>query len=118
MKVDRVKLTVEVPTPMGNQWIGLEGSIGENEDEKMALTQLRNTINAWAYPSATGTLPMPPPYGPSQEMPVINKAEERIGIDIENAKSKDELMGFKDKLTTPYLADLFSSKLQQLSLNK
>ncbi len=118
MKIDRVKLTLEIQTPLGNQWVGLEGSIGENEDEKTALTQLRNTINSWAYPAATVSFPMPPPYGPSQEVPVINKAEERLGILIENAATKEELMAYKDNLTTPYLADLFSSKHQQLLIKK
>jgi hypothetical protein len=49
------------------------------------------------------------------ELPVINKAEERLGILIENAGTMEELLEYKNECSTVYLADLWASKLSILN---
>jgi hypothetical protein len=112
--------------PYVNEKIGFEATIdGSAESEKEALSKLKliaeechKALNPQLFQSNGQLIDNPTRLGPPIEIPVINKAEERLGILIENAASKEELMTYKDNLTTPYLADLFSSKHQQLLINK
>lgn len=102
------------------RWLGLDLEFDQDvksPEEALAEVELK-VRNAIAKSNGQGILDNSIPPGPPTELPVINKAEERLGILIENATTQKELMAYKDNLTTPYLADLFSSKSQQLLLKK
>jgi hypothetical protein len=112
MKIDTAKLSIEYVAQFGNKWVTLGATLDDTDDPIKSLDRLKETIENWAK-KEPATQQAPP-----IEIPVINKAEERLGILIENASTKEELMAYKDNLTTPYLADLFSSKHQQLLIKK
>lgn len=118
MKIDRVKLTLQFETMTDKKWIGLEAEIDDGESADTALTRLKGIIEGWAKFSSPAFPDNSIPPGPSAELPVINKAEERLGILIENATTKEELMNYKNDANTPYLAELFSSKLTQLAYSQ
>lgn len=114
MKVDRTKYTAHYENGMVvAQWISVEMSLDESAGESPmdALDRSKDIVDKW-YKSKNIE---PAIYNP-HELPVINTAEERIGIEIENATTKEELMKHKDSLSTPYLADLYSTKLIQLQI--
>ena len=108
MKIDNAKLSIEYVAQFGNKWVTLGATLDDTDIPEKCLDRLKETIENWAK-KEPATQQAPP-----TEMPVINKAEERIGILIENATTKEELMAYKDSVTSPFLADLFSSKHQQL----
>jgi len=118
MKVDRTKYTVHRENGIVvAQWVSIEMSVDEanGENPLAALDRSMELEQQW-FKSKNIGMPNGLPPGPPTEMPVINKAEERIGILIENATTKEELMKHKNELTTPYLSDLFGSKLEQLAI--
>jgi hypothetical protein len=102
------------------RWFGLDLEFDQDvKSPEEALVEVESKVrNAIAKSNGQVILDNSIPPGPPTELPVINKAEERLGILIENAATKEELMAYKDNLTTPYLADLFSSKHQQLLIKK
>lgn len=113
MKVDRTKYTAHYENGMVvAQWISVEMALdGANGESPLdALDRSKELVEQW-YKSKNIE---PAAYLSTHELPVINTAEERIGIEIENATTKADLMKYKDSLSTPYLADLYSTKLAQL----
>jgi hypothetical protein len=118
MKTGTVKYSAEFRTIDGfSRWAGIElqydmGAETFADVYARAVNELTHAI------TPKGVAPISNSPAPPTEIPVINKAEERLGILIENAATKEELMTYKDSITTPYLADLFSSKHQQLFLKQ
>lgn len=114
MKQGIVKFSKEFITPTGlKEWVSLEWEVREPFDEAKAMeTFMKVREFVCNSQPKEGIYPLGPPH----ELPVINKAEERLGILIENATTKEELMKHKNDASTPYLADLFSTKLSQLAL--
>ncbi len=112
MKIDNAKLSIEYVAQLGNKWVTLGATLDDTDDPIKSLNRLKETIECWAKGEAV----MAP--APSTELPVINKAEERLAILIENAETKEELMKYKDNLTSQYLADAFSSKLFKFKLKE
>jgi hypothetical protein len=99
--------------PYLQEKIGLEIEIdGTCETPELALDQAKKIVEQWHKANNQITPQLP---GPPTEIPVINKAEERLGILIENASTIAELKQYKDKLSTPHLADIFWSKHHQLA---
>src|SRR6478736_7830582 len=117
MKIDRTKYTAHYENGvLVAQWISVEMALdtANGESPIEALDRSQELVQQW-YNSKNipfNNSSMPP--GPPAELPVINKAEERLGILIENAATKEELMNYKNDVTTPYLSDLFSTKLSML----
>lgn len=115
MKQGIVKFSKEFVTETGlKEWMGLEWDVDTPFDEVKAMevfTKVKNFVCNYKS-SNQGLFDNSYAPGPSTELPVINKAEERLGILIENASTKDELMNYKNDLSTPYLSNLFSAKLQ------
>lgn len=109
MKQGTVKFSKEFVTPIGlKEWVGIELEYDMNtECPREVLTNAKTIIEQW-HNSNNSTASQ---FAPPTEIPVINKAEERLGILIENATTIKELLNYKNDLTTPYLADLFSSKM-------
>jgi hypothetical protein len=118
MKTGTVRVSEEFIKPDGTKkWYAHEKQYNQDtEDPQDVFAKAEAEMNAYAKKSIQVTPQCPP--APPTEIPVINKAEERLGILIENASTKEELMTYKDSLTTPYLADLFSSKHQQLLIKR
>lgn len=116
MKQGIVKFSKEFVDPYTGlkEWYSYEGPVGElleGEDVQIAFKHARDQVIA-----AKAGHPIPGhvnPPAPSTELPVINKAEERLGILIENATTREELMKYKDEAKTPYLADLISVRLSK-----
>ena len=117
MKIDRTKYTAHYENGVVvAQWISVEMALDTSNGESPldALDKSEELVQQW-YNSKNipfNNSSMPP--GPPAELPVINKAEERLGILIENAATKEELMNYKNDVTTTYLSDLFSTKLSML----
>ena len=113
MKFDRTKYTAHYENGVVvAQWISIETSLDSSMGESPldALDKSQELVQQWY---ASKNLPFQSiPLGPPHELPVINKAEERLGILIENATTKEELMNYKNDLSTPYLSNLFSAKFQ------
>ena len=118
MKKGIVKFSKEFVTPIGlKEWVGIEIEYDmSSECPRDVLTNAKEIINGWHSLNnpASHTSGYPNLLNP-EELPVINAAEERIGIEIENATTKEELIKHKDSLSTHYLADLYSTKLFQLN---
>ena len=125
MKITKVNYQKVFPiSPYVNEKIGFEAEIDDTESPEQTLTTLKEIAEQWHKENNKGLyievnqeyahLVQPP--RPSTELPVINKAEERLGILIENAASKEELMSYKNEITTPYLSNMFSNKLAQLRM--
>jgi hypothetical protein len=95
------------------QWISIEMALdGANGESALdALDRSQELVQKWYASKQITTIGNSIPPGPPTELPVINKAEERLAILIENASTKEELMKYKDNLTSQYLANVFSSKL-------
>lgn len=113
--------------PYVNEKIGFEATIdGSVESEKEALSKLKHiaeechkALNPGLYQSSSQViLDNSTRLGPPTEIPIINKAEERLGILIENAETREDLMKYKDNLTSQYLADAFSTKLFKFKLKE
>jgi hypothetical protein len=118
MKIDRTKYTAHYENGVVvAQWISIEMALdGANGESPLdALDRSQELVQQW-YKSKNLPFSSTQPDA-SFELPVINKAEERLGMLIENATTKEELMNYQHELKTPYLADLFSSKLQQLTVH-
>lgn len=121
MKQGIVKFSKEFVTPIGTkEWVGIEMEYDmSTECPKDVLTNAKTIVEQWhkessaSYPNLLNPDLQYAP-GPSTELPVINKAEERLGILIENASTKEELMGYKNDCSTVYLADLWATKLSTL----
>lgn len=117
MKQGIVKFSKEFITPTGlKEWLSLEWDVNEPFDEAKAMETFMKVKEFVCNSQSGGQGMINNSYapGPPTELPVINKAEERLGILIENATTKEELMNYKNELSTPYLSNLFSSKLQNL----
>lgn len=114
MKQGTVKFSKEFITPIGlKEWASCEMEYDmSSENPKDVLTAAKNVVNEW-YVSNNPAMPQ---MAPSTELPVINKAEERLAILIENAQTKEELMAYKNQITTPALSNLFSMKLQNFKI--
>lgn len=97
--------------------IGVEIEIDDTETPEKALSEAKRIAETWhiANNPQVHSMPPPAPYV-SSELPVINTAEEKLAIEIENATTMKELMVFQNQITTPYLADIFSVKLSQLKV--
>lgn len=111
MKTGTVRVSEEFIKPDGTKkWYAHEKQYNQDtEDPQDVFATAESEMNAYVKNSNQVTpqyLPAPP-----TEIPVINKAEERLGILIENAATRDELMKYKDNLTSQYLANTFSAKL-------
>ncbi len=112
MKQGTVKYSEEFANPIGlKKWYGIELPFDvdtENPVDVFNRAKVIVSLAAGVNPllNENSIAPAPP-----TELPVINKAEERLGILIENASTKEELMNYKNDLTSPYLTNLFSSKL-------
>lgn len=94
------------------RWFGLDLEFDQDvKSPEEALVEVESKVrNAIAKSNGQGILDSSIPPGPPTELPVINQAEERLSL-IENASTIEELMKYKDKLTSQYLADAFSTKL-------
>lgn len=113
MRIDKVKYTAQYDE-FGNikaQWIGMEAVIDDTESPERQLDKIKEMTDSWYKKNTTITPNGYPNLLNPEELPVINTAEERIGIEIENTTTKDELLKYKDSLSTPYLAGLYSTKL-------
>lgn len=112
MKVDRTKYTVHRENGfVVAQWVSIEMTVDEANGESPLSALDRSMELEQQWYKSKNMLPNGLPPGPPTEMPVINKADERLGILIENASTIKELLSYKNDLATPYLADLFSSKM-------
>jgi hypothetical protein len=124
MKQGTVKFSKEFVTNIGlKEWVGIEMEFDvDNESAKDVLTTAKTIVEQW-HKEANPLLYLnlgfesPSQIGPSTELPVINKAEERLGINIDNSKTVEELMRYKDDCSTVYLADLWATKLSTLNKN-
>lgn len=117
MKIDRTKYTAHYENGVVvAQWISVEMALdGANGESPLdALDRSQALVEQW-YKSKNLPFTSPSQIGPPTELPVINKAEERLGIQIENAKTKEELMSYKNDCSTVYLADLWANKLSMLN---
>lgn len=115
MKQGSVKFSKEFITPIGlKEWVGIEYPVDFEKDD---IQEAFNYAKREVMKSQASTLGVPISSlpGPPNEIPVINKAEERLGILIENAFSMEELLKYKNDLSSPYLADLYSTKLSMLN---
>ena len=110
MKIDNAKLSIEYVAQFGNKWVTLGATLDDTDVPGICLDRLKQEIDNWAKKET------PTQLAPPTEMPVINKAEERLAILIENAATREELMKYKDNLTSQHLADAFSKKLLMLKL--
>lgn len=101
--------------PYLQEKIGIEIDIdsGNGETPEHALDKAKQIVEQWNKAN-NSVIPEGSQAAPPAELPVINKAEERLGILIDNASSVEELMKYKNELTTPYLANLWSARLQNL----
>jgi hypothetical protein len=111
MKTGTVRVSEEFIKPDGTKkWYAHEKQYNQDtEDPQDVFAKAEAEMNSYAQKSIQVTPQYPP--APPIEIPVINKAEERLAILIENAESKEELMKYKDSLTSQYLANAFSAKL-------
>lgn len=115
MKVDRTKFTAQYENGVvRSMWVTVEIAVdaGMGDTAEGALDLSKKITDEWYKKQNViqGEYAPAPPH----ELPVINKAEERLGILIENAENMKQLMQFQNDISTPYLADLFSTKLAQL----
>lgn len=118
MKQGIVKFSKEFITPTGlKEWLSLEWDVNEPFDEAKAMETFMKVKEFVCNSQSGGNVLNDNSYAPapSTELPVINKAEERLGIQIENAKTKEELMSYKNDCSTVYLADLWATKLSTLN---
>jgi len=116
MKQGIVKFSKEFVDPNTGlkEWYGYEGPVDEiieSEEIQKAFKYAKDQVM-----SAKGFNPAPAQIGSSIELPVIDKAEERLGILIENATTREELIKYKDEAKTPYLAALLATKLSKFLL--
>jgi hypothetical protein len=112
MKQGTVKYSEEFVTPIGlKKWFGVELQYDmDTEDPPFDKAKMIVAMAAGVQISFNESLPLGPPIG----LPVIDKAEERLGIKIDNASTMDDLLKYKNDLSTPYLSDLFAAKLTAL----
>jgi hypothetical protein len=118
------KISEEFITETGlKRWIGLELPFDTNlKHPQDALDEVYAQVIEWQSKHQYGNLsnnssssiPYPQPNGNPNHVPVIDKAQERLEILIDNATSMDELLQYKNDLTTPHLAHAFTKKLAQL----
>ncbi len=116
MKTGTVRVSEEFIKPDGTKkWYAHEKQYNQDTEEPSdVFAKAESEMNAYVKKSSQVILDNSTRLDPPTEIPVINKAEERLAILIENAKTMEELMAYKGSLSTPYLADLFSIKLGQL----
>lgn len=115
MKQGIVKFSKEFITPTGlKEWLSLEWEVGEPFDEAKAMETFIKVKEFVCNSQPKESIYAP---APSTELPVINKAEERLAILIENAETKEELMKYGNEANTPYLADMLLTKLAIIQLN-
>ncbi len=117
MKTGTVRISEEFIKPDGTKkWYAHEKQYNQDTEDPMdAFAKAEAEMNAYVKKSSQVILDNSTRLGPPTEIPVINKAEERLGILIENAETRAVLMQYKDNLTTAYLADLFWTKHEQLA---
>jgi hypothetical protein len=48
MKIDRIKLSMEIISPSGNKWAGMEAQVDDAESPIKGLTTLQNIIVEWS----------------------------------------------------------------------
>lgn len=118
MKIDRIKLSQEFISQLGNKWFGAEAVLdpGENADE--AMEKLAKKINQWGNPSVNMDTVSPAQGAPSTHTPVINRAHERLLILIENATTTGDLKTLRDdvdKFNVPAINDAYYIKYGKLS---
>lgn len=120
MKQGIVKFSKEFISESGlKEWIGCEYQFDmDTEHPQDVYEQAKNDVMLFrerevkrAIENSMSAYSPAPPTG----LPIINKAEERLGILIENASTKEELMGYKNDCSTVYLADLWATKLSLLN---
>lgn len=115
MKVNIVTYQKVFPlSPYVNEKIGIEIQVDEGESPEDAFIVAKQFVEDWhkvAHPE------LPPENGPTiptGEVPVINRAEERVEMLIDQAATMQDLMNLKTHLSTPKLAKLFTQKLKKL----
>jgi len=116
MKQGTVRVSEEFVKPDGTKkWYAHEKQYNQDTEDPMdVFAKAEAEMNAYIKKNSQVAINGTIPPGPPTELPVINKAEERLGILIENSTTKEELMNYKNDVTTPYLSDLFSTKLSIL----
>jgi hypothetical protein len=82
MKIDRVKLTLQIETPVGNQWVGLEAAIDDTETAETSLTRLKNIITGWANPNGQVVFDGSVAPGPSPVINVARKSEDTVVAEL------------------------------------
>src|SRR6478609_11456156 len=106
MKQGTVRVAEEFIKPDGTKkWYTHEKQYNQDtEDPVDVFAKAEAEMNAYIKKSSQAAINGTIPPGPSTELPVINKAEERLGILIENAATIDELLNYKNDLSSTYLS--------------
>lgn len=112
------KHSMEYVDPIGlRKWYGLELEFDQTSKHPLdALAEVESLVKQAVIKSGgqpiidTGLPPSPP-----RELPVINKAQEKLEIAIENAATVADLIQYKDRLSTPYLTDVYFKRYNQLT---
>lgn len=102
MKQGIVKFSKEFKTMTGNVWLGLENEYDMNAEDPLAVfKRAEETIQQYAQASGlviyfdSNGLPL---KEPSIELPIIDKAEERLLDLIEDSLTIEELMKYKNEV--------------------
>ncbi len=120
MKQGIVKFSKEFVTPIGlKEWASVEYEFDmQTEDPLDVFARAKKDVCTFQAQEALKGIDLGwgPNNAPPTEIPVINKEHERLEMLIDNSKSIEELMGYKNNLSSPFLANCFWTKHQQLVL--
>lgn len=116
MKFERASYSTTFSiAPYGiNDKVGFDILLEPGDTPEMALEAAKATAEAWyrghhpAFAARTVQISGEPAK-------VINRADERLQVLIENAKTVEQLLTFKDKVPA-HLKELYDHRLNQLSI--
>ena len=122
MSKGTIKYSQEFKSEFGNKWIGIDLVVNENEDWDKMYSEAESMVKRWGgiWLSSTSYSLGTVPYDRSEPIvaspiPYLDyKAKEKLEIDIDNAKTVDELIVYKDEVWKFGLIDYYADKLDKL----
>lgn len=115
MKTDKVKYTAHYEAGRKvAEWIGIEASPDEGETPDQVFKAAQDQVKKWHDQSNAENI-IPGQQGPVGELPVINRAQERLLVLIEGAQSVDELNSYYQKAKNSNLTAEYDRKYKELT---